>query len=81
MKTIKSGTNSKGIKYALCWKYKEVVDSQNYIIQTEEKIYSVWKLCENYDGKARGGVSKSWRFVENNLTLEQATKLYDRRIK
>lgn len=42
--------------------------------------YIIWKLCENYDGRARGGISKTWRYVERGLSLDEAKALFERRL-
>lgn len=42
--------------------------------------YLIFKLCENYDGKARGGVSKTWRFVADKLTLDEAKAEFEKRL-
>jgi hypothetical protein len=34
--------------------------------------YLIFVLCENYDGKVRGGIRKSWRLYKDSLTLDQA---------
>ena len=64
MKALQIKTNKRGIKYAL------VIDGNSY---------GVWKLCENYNGHVRGGIKKTWRQVERNITLEAATALFNRR--
>jgi hypothetical protein len=63
-KTIEKKINKRGIVYALV---------------ADESTFSVWKLCENYNGQVRGGIAKAWRYVEKNLTEEAARKLYNRR--
>lgn len=42
--------------------------------------YMVFKLCENYAGHVRGGVSKSWRYVADGLTLEEAKALMEKKV-
>ena len=42
--------------------------------------YMVYKLCKNYDGNIRGGVRKSWRYVADGLTLEEAKALMEKRV-
>lgn len=42
--------------------------------------YMIFKLCENYDGSVRGGIRKSWRYVADKLTLEQAKAEFERRL-
>jgi hypothetical protein len=66
MKTLAVKTNKNNIKYAL--------------IQEADK-FGVWKLCSNYCRHAKGGIAYSWRYVERNMTLEDAKKLFTRRSK
>lgn len=42
--------------------------------------YLIFKLCENYDGQVRGGIRKTWRYVADRLTLEQAKAEFERRL-
>lgn len=43
--------------------------------------YSVWKLAENYDGNIRGGIRKTWRYIELDLSYSDAIKLMNKRLK
>ncbi len=45
-----------------------------------ETGYLIFKLCENYNGHARGGISKTWRYVANKLTLKEAKAEFERRL-
>lgn len=45
-----------------------------------EAGFEVWKLCENYNGKVRGGIERQWRYVEKNMTEQVARKLFDSRV-
>ncbi|HGM5909779.1 TPA: hypothetical protein ACXI1U_002028 [Serratia marcescens] len=63
---IETAVNSKGVKY--CW----IKDGDTH---------EVWKLCENYNRHVRGGISKSWRYIQIGMTENEAKKLYKRRIK
>jgi hypothetical protein len=44
------------------------------------KGYMVYKLCKNYDGSVRGGIRKTWRYVADGLTLEEAKALIEKRV-
>jgi hypothetical protein len=46
----------------------------------EKGGYQVWKLCENYNGQVKGGISKTWRYVQINLTHAQAVNLMNKRL-
>jgi hypothetical protein len=63
---ISKKANSKNIVYALV---------------SGHTGFEVWKLCENYNGKVRGGIARTWRYVEKNMTEENAKKLFDTRTK
>ena len=65
-KAIAKRTNSKGITYALV---------------TDGTMFEVWKLCENYNGNVRGGISKTWRYVKKDMLEQEARKLFDIRTK
>lgn len=65
-KLVSEKTNSKGVKYCLT---------------SDVQGFTVWKLCENYCRQTRGGMRRSWRYVEKNMTQEAAQKLFDRRTK
>jgi hypothetical protein len=41
--------------------------------------YSIWKLCANYDSNVRGGLRKTWRYVQKGLTLEQAKDMLNKK--
>lgn len=61
--------NDKGIIFA---PGKADVSHKGYFDRAD---YQVFKLCENYDGKVRGGISKTWRVVAKDLSLEEAKEL------
>ena len=44
------------------------------------KGYVVYKLCENYDGRVRGGMRKTWRVVADGLSLEETKALMEKRV-
>lgn len=66
MKTLEIKTNKNNIKYAL--------------IQEGDK-FGVWTLCSNYSRHAKNGIAKTWRYVERNMTFEDAKTLFARRSK
>jgi len=51
---------------------KDDVSAVGYFDRADYRIY---RLCSNYDGKVRGGISKTWRYVAKGLTLDQAKAL------
>ena len=42
--------------------------------------YVVWKLCENYAGHVHGGIAKTWRYVEKDMSFSDAVTLMNRRL-
>ena len=42
--------------------------------------YSVWALCENYSGHVRGGISRTWRYLEKDMSFDDAVNLMNRRL-
>jgi hypothetical protein len=64
-KTIAKQANSKGTVFALL---------------SGPSGFEVWKLAENYCGQVRGGITRSWRYVEKNMTEEKARTLFNRRV-
>ena len=43
-----------------------------YAIGQSESGYLIYALCENYSGHVRGGITKSWRYTKDRLTLDEA---------
>jgi len=43
--------------------------------------FSVWKLCANYDGKVRGGISHTWRYLVLDVSETEAMEVFQRRLK
>lgn len=50
------------------------------LIADGEDKYSVFKLCENYDGKCKGGIRKTWRVVQSKMEKSVAESLFQRRL-
>jgi hypothetical protein len=42
--------------------------------------YIVFKLCENYAGHVRGGIVRSWRAVNQELSLTEAMNVMEKRV-
>lgn len=64
-KTIDKQTNKKGTPFAL------IVDGSTW---------EVWKLCSNYSGHVRGGISKTWRYLQRQMSEADARALFTRRL-
>lgn len=64
MKLIAKKENKRGVTYALA---------------QDGETFGVWKLCENYCRNVKGGIAKSWRYVEKGVTLEAAQAIFNRR--
>ena len=41
--------------------------------------YVLFRLCQNYNGQVRGGIEKTWRAVEQNMTFDAAMKLMNKK--
>jgi hypothetical protein len=65
MKALKIGSNQKGIRYA---------------IVKDGSAFSVYKECANYASHVPGSIAYTWRYVERNMPLEQAEKLFAKRV-
>lgn len=71
-KAIDRGFNKVGAEFAL--------------VQNDDlKTFKVMKLCHNYAPHVRGGIAKTWRYVENRkggnrMTLEDAEVLFMKRL-
>jgi hypothetical protein len=61
-KTISKKANSKGVVFALV---------------SGDAGFEVWKLCENYNGKVRGGVQRTWRYAQKGMTDAAAFGLFN----
>lgn len=42
--------------------------------------YYVFRLCENSANHMRGGIAKTWRYVERDLSFKDAVALMNRRL-
>jgi hypothetical protein len=66
MKATKTGENTKGTKFA---------------VTCEQGKFFVLQLCANYNGRVRGGLSYTWRYIGLDMTAEAADALFARRLK
>jgi hypothetical protein len=67
--TLEKKANSKGVIFAL-------VASAD---PKETNGFEVWKLCENYDGKVKGGIRKTWRYIDKDMSRQEAEHLYNKK--
>lgn len=65
--------NSKGVWFA---PGKADVSQEGY---ADRNDYMVFKLCENYAGHVRGGIAKTWRYIERDLSLEECKALLSKK--
>jgi hypothetical protein len=42
--------------------------------------FAVYRECLNYASHVRGGIAKTWRYVEKGLTIDDAEILFSRKI-
>ncbi len=65
-KCIEKRASAKKIVYALC--------------AMNDGTFQVQKLCENYDGKIKGGIRRTWRLVERGLNETEARWLFGKKV-
>ena len=65
MQALKIGTNKAGCRFA--------------IVPNCEK-FSVYRECQNYAAHIKGGIAKTWRYVEQGMSLDAAQALFNRKI-
>ena len=75
MKAVEIKTNKNGVQYGL------FAVHTGLSADADDCTYAVYKLCENYNRHAKGGIAKAWRYVERGLSFEAALALYNRRSK
>jgi len=63
---VGTGKDSKGRVFAL---------TRNKLTDT----YGVYQLCENYDGKVRGGIRKTWRYIIKDVDYATARQLWNKK--
>ena len=73
MKALKIESNKAGKRYAI------VLDAE-LNIGPYVGIYGVWAESINYCGHAASGIRKSWRYCKIRLSLEDAEKLFAKKI-
>jgi len=64
-KTIRKAQNKKGVSFALAI--------------SPDGLYSVHQLKENYSGRVRGGLLKTWCYVKKGLDEAQAVDLFNKK--
>lgn len=50
------------------------------VVEYSNGSFGVYKLCSNYDVNVSGGIRKTWRYVKQNITLDEAMSLYKKRL-
>lgn len=65
MKTLKIETNKAGCRFALVAK---------------DGAFAVYREAQNYAAHCRGGIAKTWRYVELGMTRDDAEALFARKI-
>jgi hypothetical protein len=64
-KAIDKKANSKGVVFALV---------------SGPAGFEVWKLAENYAGHCKGGITRTWRYIQKNMDEVAAKALFTKRI-
>lgn len=65
---IKQGLNTNNVKYAI---FRDITDD----------TYGVWSVKQHYSGAVRGGLRSEWVYIKQGITLEDALKIYQKRLK
>ena len=64
-KCISKKANSKGAVFALV---------------SGPEGFEVWKLAENYAGHCKGGITRTWRYLQKGMNEDAALALFNRRV-
>jgi hypothetical protein len=75
MKAVEIKTNKNGVQYGL------FAVHTGLSADADDCTYAVYKLCENYNRHVKGGIAKTWRYVERGLSFEAALALFTKRSK
>jgi hypothetical protein len=51
-----------------------------FALVTGPEGFEVWRLCKNYSGQVRGGICRTWRYVQKNMDEQSAWALFERRV-
>lgn len=60
---LRIGTNTAGCKFA--------------ITRESDNTHTVWRQCANYSRTARDGIALTWRYVQRDMTIDEATTLLE----
>lgn len=63
---IKKSSNEKGVLFALAI--------------SPDNTFSVHMLKENYNGRVKGGIVKTWAYIKKGLSESDAIKLFNKRV-
>lgn len=50
------------------------------LVNDGDETFSVLRLCENYDGKVRGGIARTWRTVASKVDKIAARDCFYKKI-
>ena len=70
---VQKGLDSKGNTVALCKGGGGVFENKS--------LFSVWYRKGSYCGYAKGGIAYRWVYLERDLSLEAAQKLFAKKVK
>jgi hypothetical protein len=74
---IKTGTSKAGEKIALVAGTTAVANADRTI--SYRPSFGVYVKKANYDGQVKGGLRYTWRFIKQDLTRDEAEKVFARR--
>ncbi len=49
-------------------------------LTSEHGGYYVFQLCENYNGRVKGGIEKTWRYVAKGLSYDEAIEVMNKKL-
>lgn len=66
-------------KYMKAIKKAASKSGKEFLLTQDGETFGVYALCSNYCRHAKGGIAKSWRYVEKGLSRDAAERLLARR--
>jgi len=74
LKIMQKGLDAKGNVIALC-------NGAGYAFDEDMSLYSVWFRKGSYCSRAPDGIGYRWVYIQRDLSLEAAQKLFAKKVK
>lgn len=74
MTILAKGKNFRGVIFALIKDVTPIVNPDHTL--SYKPSFGVYRLCENYDGRVKGGTRKTWRYIKKDMTIDGARALF-----